>query len=308
MNANRTRAVLLVLLAVACGGSDPESDYRWDEDDTTPTAEERRPPPPPPQGRYDDEYQERDRYDDDDDDRMREYENRPSRSGAATGTYGGPRCRRGAEGAIFEVKRGVWCDESVRSCYTAKGGHPGVTEQQFGDEASRRLQRRIEDESNRGARGIGRVGDGVICDRLAEVCYDRDGASLPETREEFGHDAAEELALRVDRPRRGPGKRGGVVFSPRQGVLCDEQVAACYVGDAAHPGHTKKQFGADAARALERRIEGGKRSPDGIFRPRGGIVCDRLGKACYDRDGVNVNATRDEFGREAAVRLTKRLE
>jgi hypothetical protein len=299
MNALRAQAVLLVLLAVACGGSDPESEYRWEEEETTPTAEERRPPPPPARDHYDDE---------DDEERVREHENRPSRSGAATGTYGGPRSYRGAEGAIYSVKRGVYCDESVRSCYTAKGGHPGVTEQQFGDEASRRLARRMEDEGNRGARGIGRIGDGVLCDRLSEVCYDRDGASLTETREEFGHDAAEELALRIDRPRRGPGKRGGIVFAPRQGVLCDEQVAACYVGDAAHPGHTKKQFGADAARALERRIEGGKRSSDGIFRPRGGVVCDRLGEACYDRDGVNVNATRDEFGREAAVRLTKRLE
>ncbi|HVH04800.1 MAG TPA: YcgJ family protein [Myxococcota bacterium] len=299
MNVIRACATGVVLFAAACGGSNPEPEYRWEEEETTQIDEDHRPPPAPPS---------RDVYDDEDDEDLRKYEGGPSRSGATTGTYGGPRSHRGAEGAIFTVKRGVFCDESVRSCYTTKGGHPGVTEEQFGDQAGRRLAQRIEDEGNRGARGIGRVGDGVVCDRLSEVCYDHDGASLPDTREEFGHDAAEELALRVDRPRSGPRKRNGIVFSPRQGVLCDEQVAACYVGDAAHTGHTKRQFGADAARALERRIDGGKRDPDGIFRPRGGVVCDRLSQACYDRDGVNVNATLDEFGREAAVRLTKRLE
>jgi hypothetical protein len=300
MNVIRARVVLLVLLVAACGGSDPEPEYRWEEEDTARSHDDDyRSPPPPSRDRYDDE---------DDDERIREYERRPSSSGAATGSYGGPRSRRGAEGAIFPVKKGVFCDESVRACYTLKGGHPGVTEQQFGDEASRRLARRIDEEGKRGPRAIVRVADGLVCDRLSEVCYDRDGASLRETREEFGHDAAEDLADRIDRPRRGPGRRGGVVYSPRKGVACDEQVAACYVGDAAHPGHTKQQFGADAARDLERRIDGGKSRSDGIYRPRGGIVCDRLGRACYDRDGVNVNATRDEFGKDAAVRLTERLE
>jgi hypothetical protein len=303
MNAIRTRAALLVLVLCACGGSDPEPQYRWEEEETARSHDDdyrSQPPPPPPRDRYDD--------DDDDDERLRDYEDRPSRSGAATGAYGGPRSHRGADGAIFAVKNGVFCDESVRACYTLKGGHPGVTEKQFGDDAGRRLARRIDEEGKRGPRAIVRLGDGVVCDRLSEVCYDREGASLRQTREEFGHDAAEELSDRIDRPGRGPGRRGGVVFSPRKGVLCDEQVAACYVGDAAHPGHTKQQFGADAVRELERRVDGGKKKSDGIYRPRGGIVCDRLAKACYDRDGVNVNATRDEFGREAAVRLTERLE
>ena len=301
MNMIRARVVLLVLFVAACGGSDPEPEYRWEEEDTARSHDDdyRSAPPPPARDRYEDE---------DDDERLREYERRPSASGAATGSYGGPRSHRGAEGAIFAVKKGVFCDESVRACYTLKGGHPGVTEKQFGDEAGRRLARRIDEEGKRGPRAIVRAGDGFVCDRLSEVCYDREGASLRETRTEFGHDAAEELADRIDRPRGGSGRRGGVVFSPRQGVSCDEQVAACYVGDAAHPGHTKQQFGADAARDLERRIDGGKSRGDGIYRPRGGVVCDRLGRACYDRDGVNVNATRDEFGKDAAVRLTERLD
>jgi hypothetical protein len=303
MNVTRTRAVLLALLVSACGGGDPEPEYAWDESGSSRSYDDDRRPPPP-----------RDSYDDEDDDeRLREYEDRDDedrqrRARAATGTYGGPRSRSGPEGAIFSVKDGVNCDESVRACYNLKGGHPGVTKQQFGDEASRRLARRIEEEGKRGSRAIVRIGDGVVCDRLSAVCYDREGASLRETRGEFGHDAAEDLADRIDRKRRGPGRRDGVVYSPRKSVWCDEEVAACYAGDAAHPGHTKQQFGADAARDLERRIDGGKKREDGIYRPRGGVVCDRLGRACYDREGVNVNATRDEFGRDAAVRLTERME
>ena len=109
MNVIRACATLVVLFAAACGGSNPEPEYRWEEEETTQIDEDHRPPPPTPS---------RDVYDDEDDEDLRKYEGGPSRSGATTGTYGGPRSHRGAEGAIFTVKRGVFCDESVRSCYT----------------------------------------------------------------------------------------------------------------------------------------------------------------------------------------------
>ena len=196
----------------------------------------------------------------------------------------------------------------MRVCYTAKAGHPGVTGQQFGSEASKRLSRRIDDEGARGARGIYRPTDGALCDRLSEVCYDRDGADLRETRTEFGHEAAEALSRRIDEPRQGPGRRDGVIYSPREGVACDEQVAVCYVADAAHPGQTKQQFGDDALRELERRLDGGRDSRDGIYRPTGGAVCDRLSEVCYDRNGASTKRTRDEFGRDAAADLAERLD
>lgn len=272
----------LALALAACGGGDPEPEYRWEEE----TVYE-----PPGQDRDEDAY-----------------EGRPSRSDAATDHYGAPRRSRGAEGAIYSPKRGIACDESVGTCYAAKGGHAEVTEQQFGEAAARRLSRRIEEEGQRGARAIVRPADGVVCDRLSEVCYDRGGASLRETRREFGGGAAEALVDRIDAPRTGPGRRRGMIFSPRKDVSCDEQVAACYLGDAAHPGHTKQQFGAEAARALERRLELGRGARDGIYRPGGGAVCDRLAEVCYDRSGASAKRTRQEFGRQAAVRLSERLE
>jgi len=274
-------AALSLLALAGCGGSEPESEYRWEEE----TVYEEREPGPAPRDRYED----RGRDDD-------------------GGHYGRRPRDRGPQGAIYAPKRGVFCDESVRACYTAKGGHPGVTEQQFGEDAGRRLERRIDEEGTRGSRGIFRPAEGVLCDRLSEVCFDREGASLRETRGEFGHEAAEELARRVDEPRRGPGRRGGVIYSPRKGVSCDEQVAACYVEDAAHLGHTKQQFGAEAARELERRMKGGRERSDGIYRPGGGAICDRLAEVCYAREGASAKLTRNEFGREAAARMAARLE
>jgi len=280
-------SLALSWLALAgCGGGDPEPEYRWEEE----TVYEDRGPAPAPRGRYEDE--ERDEV-----------------RGPDSGHYSQRPRDRGLLGAIYAPKRGVFCDESVRACYTGKGGHPGVTEEQFGTDAGRRLARRIDDEGPRGPRGIFRPADGVLCDRLSEVCYDRDGASLRETDREFGVDAASELSRRLDEPRRGPGKRrGGVIYSPRKGVSCDEQVAVCYVEDSAHPGHTKQQFGAEALRDLERRMKGGRERRDGIYRPDGGAICDRLSEVCYDRRGASAKLTRDEFGRDAAGRMAERLE
>jgi hypothetical protein len=279
-------AVGLVALLAGCGGDEPESPYRWEEE----TIYEDRGPAPEPRRSYDDP--------DEDDDRP------PSHP--ATGHYGSRR-RQAPRGAIYSPKRGVFCDEGVQVCYVAKNAHVGATEAQFGDEAAQRLDRRL-DAGERSPDAIVRPEGGVVCDRRSEVCYDRDGASLDQTRREFGHGAAQALADRLEEPRRGPGRRGGVIFSPREGVSCDEQVAACYAGDEAHPGHTKRQFGSEAARAVERRADAGRDRSDGIYRPAGGAVCDRLSEVCYDRHGASAKLTREEFGREAAGRMAERLE
>jgi hypothetical protein len=291
MTGARRAARIGLLLGFAAGvaacADDPEPVRPWQEEVI---YEDEGPPPPPRRS---------DRYDDEDEDR-------PPRSGGS-GHYERRARERRSAGAIYAPRRGVYCDESVRACYTAKGGHVGQTQEQFGSEAGRRLEQRI-DAGDRGERGIYRPAGGVVCDRQSEVCYDRDGASLAQTRREFGHGAADDLAERVDRPRSGPGRRGGVIYSPRQGVSCDELVAACYVADEAHAGHTKREFGSEAVRGLERRVDGGRDRRDGIYRIEGGGVCDRESEVCYDRRGASAPLTRREFGREAAVRLAERLE
>lgn len=291
-----TRAALascLLASALGCGGGEPEDPYRWEEE----TVYENRGPAPEPRRDYGE------REDDDRYDRERDL---PPRS-ATSSHYGrGPR-DRGVRGALYSPKRGVFCDESVSSCYVAKNAHVGVTEDQFGEEAAERLARRLK-EGERTSRGIFRPEGGVVCDRASEVCYDRDGPSLEQTRGEFGHAAADALDGRLERPRSGPGRRDGVIFSPKPGVSCDEEVAACYVEDEANPGHTQRQFGSEAVRELERRMDGGRERRDGIYRPVGGAVCDRLSEVCYDRHGASAKLTKEEFGRDAVARMTERLE
>lgn len=267
-------ATLALLALAGCGGGEPEPAYRWEEE----TVYESRGRGPGEERR------------------------------SESGHYGTRQRDRGARGAIYSPRRGIHCDESVRSCYTGKGGHPGVTQQQFGEDAGRRLARRIDEDGSRGPRGIFRPADGVLCDRLSEVCFDREGASLYETDREFGVDAATQLSRRLDERRRGPGRRDGRIYSPRKGVSCDERVAACYVEDSAHRGHTRQQFGDEALRVLERRTKGGRDQRDAIYRLEGGAICDRLSQVCYDRRGASAKLTRDEFGRDAASALVDRLE
>ena len=208
--------------------------------------------------------------------------------------------------ALYAPRERTICDERATACYTAKGGHVGLTEDQFGVAAGERLERRL-DAGPGSARGIARVEDGV-CDRLSEVCFLRAAPSLELTQREFGRAAATDLEARLDAQRSRPGGTGEAVYAPRRGVSCDELVAACYVEEEVHLGHTRQQFGRDAAVALERRVARGPKARDGVYRPVGGAVCDRLSKVCYDRLGGSASLTRAEFGRAAAVRLAERVE
>ncbi|HEX2485527.1 MAG TPA: hypothetical protein VHQ66_09510 [Myxococcota bacterium] len=304
----RVAPALLAVLSLAalaalagCAGSEPESEFHWEEEviegpeGPAPRAvPEREPAPPPsepePEPRPTQTRRERDVS------RYAEPGRRPADALAPDA--------RGE--ALFSPRERTICDERVATCYTAKGGHVGLTEEQFGVRAGERLERRL-DAGPESARSIARVDEGV-CDRLSEVCFLDATPSLELTRREFGGAAARDLEARLDRKRARPGGLGESIYAPRRGVSCDELVAACYVEEEVHLGHTREQFGRDAAVALERRAARGQDARDGVYRPVGGAVCDRLSKVCYDRLGASASLTRAEFGRAAAVRLAERVQ
>lgn|GEM_PF-1395409 len=312
-------ALLLALaaLAAACGGdAPPEPEFRWEEE----VVEGPEEPPPRADARGGEDLEApratRDALDADAEaERLerrrrealrRDEERALEQRRADAGRRPGPRPDEGARGeAIYPARDDAFCDERVAACYTARGAHVGLTEEEFGVAAGRRLERRLE-AGPRSPRGVERV-DGAACDRLSEVCYERDGASVARTREVFGRQAARDLAARLGARRGEPSGRGEAIYAPRRGVSCDERVAACYVADEAHLGHTRDEFGRPAALALERRLERGPRARDGVYRPVDGAVCDRLSKVCYDRLGASAAVTRAEFGREAAVRMAERV-
>ena len=47
--------------------------------------------------------------------------------------------------------------------------------------------------------------------------------------------------------------------------------------------------------------------PAGLMYPRAGVVCDSVGKTCYDSYGPSVGITADVYGKKAANHLTKQL-
>jgi uncharacterized protein (DUF779 family) len=270
-------AAALAAALVACGGGAGE-ETRWEEE----TLYEEH------AGRYDDRRDERHR-----EERYREERPLP---------------RYGGREAIDSPKEGVFCDALVESCYTGEEAHVGWTERRFGDEAGRRLDRRL-DEGEESMRAVFRS-QGGVCDRLSGVCYDRRGPSLALTQRHLGRGAAADLEARLEASERG-GRgyaRGGAITSPRRGVSCDAAVETCYAEEEAHVGWTERQFGEDAAQRLRRRLDRGDDARDGLYRPDEGAVCDRLAEVCYERAIASARLTRLEFGRGAAERLVDRLE
>lgn len=277
-------AATLAALALACGGGEAASDFRWEEEVVEGPDELPRSAREEARGR-------------DERGPVRREDEAPARARR-------PASERGD--AIYSPRERTFCDERVATCYTGRGGHVGLTEAEFGVEAGRRLERRLE-AGPESARGIARI-DGGVCDRLSEVCYERAGPDEDLTRREFGRAAAGDLAARRAVRRSGPGGLGEAIYAPRRGVACDELVGACYVEEEVHLGHTQEQFGREAAVALQRRVDRGPKARDGVYRPVGGAVCDRLAKVCYDRFGASAALTHAEFGRAAAVRAAERVQ
>ena len=68
-----------------------------------------------------------------------------------------------------------------------------------------------------------RPGNGVICDRARDVCFDRHGIANHATKDYFG-DHADRDSQRHDDNRRD-------LFSPRPGVVCDHRSNNCWKGN-----------------------------------------------------------------------------
>jgi len=47
--------------------------------------------------------------------------------------------------------------------------------------------------------------------------------------------------------------------------------------------------------------------PAGLFYPRAGVVCDSVGRTCYDSDGPSVGITADVYGKKSAKNLSYNL-
>ena len=45
-----------------------------------------------------------------------------------------------------------------------------------------------------------------------------------------------------------------------------------------------------------------------VYSPGPGAVCDKVGKACFDKEGLSIGITKDEFGQEAADKVANSIE
>jgi len=50
-----------------------------------------------------------------------------------------------------------------------------------------------------------------------------------------------------------------------------------------------------------------KLSPLGLSYPRGGVVCDSVGRVCYDSYGPSIGITNEVYGQKAANQLMRGL-
>lgn len=47
---------------------------------------------------------------------------------------------------------------------------------------------------------------------------------------------------------------------------------------------------------------------DDVYSPGPGAVCDKVGQACFDSEGISLGITKDEFGQAAADKIEKSIE
>jgi hypothetical protein len=76
---------------------------------------------------------------------------------------------------------------------------------------------------------------GVICDRAANICYNKRGPSYENSKQYFGkHDAKKAFNRLEDQD---------VLFSPRHGVTCDRNRGICYDSNGVDGDLSRRYFG-----------------------------------------------------------------
>ena len=105
---------------------------------------------------------------------------------------------------------------------------------------------------------------GVKCDDQKQICRDRSGPSVDQTRQRYGDQAAQRLEKRLSRKGEGGGKQGGGqqgggqqqsgdVFSPMGSVRCVRSEQVCYHHNQPSYQFTQQYFGQGAAGRLNER-------------------------------------------------------
>jgi len=120
------------------------------------------------------------------------------------------------------------------------------------------------------------AGKGVKCNDQKQVCRDRSGLSVEQTRQRYGDQAAQRLQRHLSK---GGGKQGG----GKQG--------------GGKQGGGKQGGGKQG---------GGKQKESGnVFSPLGGVRCVRSERVCYHYNQPSYQFTQQYFGPSAASRLNR---
>ncbi|WP_413469855.1 YcgJ family protein [Serratia quinivorans] len=144
---------------------------------------------------------------------------------------------------------------------------------------------------------------GVVCDRAAGFCADREGVSMGLTRQYLGEREARRLQQALGNVPPTYLDR----FSLSNGVYCNRAAQACYTGRRTSvPDRVMTQalFGPESVPATSGEGHGRSDRAAVFFPPdvRGG-VCDRRGGFCADRNGLSMGLTALYLGGPAEDRL-----
>ena len=130
---------------------------------------------------------------------------------------------------------------------------------------------------------------GVKCDDQKQICRDRSGPSVDQTRQRYGDQAAQRLEKRLSRKGEGGDKQGG----GKQGG--DKQGGGKQGGDKQGGG---KQGGG--------KQDSGQQQSGDVFSPMGSVRCVRSEQVCYHHNQPSYQFTQQYFGQGAAGRLNER--
>lgn len=129
---------------------------------------------------------------------------------------------------------------------------------------------------------------GVKCDDQKQICRDRNGPSVEQTRQRYGDQAAQRLQKRLSKGE-GGNQQGGGRGDGRQGGGR---------GDGGRQGG-----GQGGGRGDGGRQGGGQQQSGDVFSPMGGVRCVRSEQTCYQYNQPNYQFTQKYFGPGAADRL-----